>query len=417
MTTLFSSSRRRFLIQGTALGCSLAANPFVTPITFASAPWDTRLVVIILRGAMDGLDVVQPYGDRNYATLRPDLPGGEAGGGFDLDGFYSLNRNLAPLEPLWQAGGLGFAHAVSTPYRNKRSHFDGQDILEAGTGMDVGIGAMRDGWLNRMLTQVPGVEAQTAYAVGREDMILLNGHATVQSWSPETRLDLTTQGKRLLEAIYHDDPVFQSAGNMATDMVELLGMTSADDGGDNADMTGDAMASMLKGRASGRAAALAKFAADRLNEETRIAAFSINGWDTHRSQNNGLKAALGELSDAILTLRETLGSNWTKTAVVAMTEFGRTAHQNGSNGTDHGTGGAMLLAGGAIRGGQVYGDWPGLGAGQLYQGRDLMPTRDVRAYPAWLMRGLFGLSADTIERVVFPGLCLTSAPMGPNRVI
>jgi len=410
MTTLLSPSRRRFLVQGSALGCSLAASPFVTPITFASAPWETRLVVIILRGAMDGLDVVQPYGDRNYAALRPDLPGGVGGGGFDLDGFYALNRNLAGLKPLWQAGELGFAHAVSTPYRNKRSHFDGQDILEAGTGMDVGIGAVRDGWLNRMLTQVPGVEARTAFAVGREDMILLNGTAQVQSWSPETRLDLSTQGKRLLEAIYHDDPVFQSAGNMATDMVELLGMNDANEGADIDDVTGDAMASMLKGKAAGRAVALAKFAADRLNEETRIAAFSINGWDTHRSQNNGLKAALGELSSAILTLKETLGGNWHKTAVVAMTEFGRTARQNGSGGTDHGTGGAMLFAGGAIRGGQVYGDWPGLGEGQLYQDRDLMPTRDVRAYPAWMMRGLFGLPGDTIERVVFPGLDMGADP-------
>lgn len=410
MTTLLSPSRRRFLVQGTALGCSLAASPFVTPITFASAPWDMRLVVIILRGAMDGLDVVQPYGDRNYAALRPDLPGGIDGGGFDLDGFYALNRNLAGLQPLWQAGELGFAQAVSTPYRNKRSHFDGQDILEAGTGMDVAIGAVRDGWLNRMLTQVPGVEARTAFAVGREDMILLNGTAQVQSWSPETRLDLSTQGKRLLEAIYHDDPVFQSAGNMATDMVELLGMNDADEGADAEDITGDAMASMLKGKAAGRAVALAKFAADRLNEETRIAAFSINGWDTHRSQNTGLKAALGELSSAVLTLKETLGGNWRKTAVVAMTEFGRTARQNGSGGTDHGTGGAMLFAGGAIRGGQVYGDWPGLGEGQLYQDRDLMPTRDVRAYPAWMMRGLFGLPGDTIERVVFPGLDMGADP-------
>jgi len=400
-------TRRRFLVAGSALGCSLAANPLVTPVTYASAPWDTRLVVIILRGAMDGLDVVQPYGDANLAAYRPNIPSGAAGGAMDLDGFYALNQHFAGVMPLWQAGDLGFAHAVSTPYRNKRSHFDGQDILEAGTGNDLAIGAIRDGWLNRMLGQVPGVEAKTAFAVGREDLIVLNGAVRTSSWSPSTRLDLSPQGRRLLDAMYHEDPAFQSAANLATDMVELLGMDL--DG--EADMSSkDMMAAMLTAGKAGRAKSLARFAADRLNEETRIAAFSIAGWDTHRSQAGGLKGSLGELTDAIVELKTTLGANWHKTAVVAMTEFGRTARENGSRGTDHGTGGAMVLAGGAIRGGRVYGDWPGLGEGQLYQDRDLMPTADVRRYPAWLMKGLFGLNRDMIESVVFPGLDMGDDP-------
>ena len=412
MANVTPFSRRRFLIGGTALGCSLAASPLVTPITFASAPWDTRLVVIILRGAMDGLDVVQPYGEANFAAYRPDLPGGEAGGGFDLDGYFSLNKNLERLMPMWAAGELGFAHAVSTPYRDKRSHFDGQDILEAGTGTDVGIGAVRDGWLNRMLTRVPGVEATTAFAVGREDMILLNGKAKVSSWAPDARLDLSPQGKRLLDAMYHDDPVFQSAANLATDMVELLDMGDGLDGGDEdgQGMSKEVMNSMLQAGRAGRAGSLAKFAADRLNEETRIAAFSINGWDTHRTQDSSIKGALGELADALTALRDGLGANWHKTAVVAMTEFGRTARQNGTRGTDHGTGGVAVLAGGALRGRRVYGDWPGLGEGQLYQDRDLMPTRDVRAFPAWMMRGLMGLERSVVEQVVFPGLDMGADP-------
>lgn len=404
MASLLNPSRRRFLINGTALGCSLAASPFITPITLASAPWDERLVVIILRGAMDGLDVVQPFGDANFAAYRPDLPGGEAGGGFDLGGYFSANQHLTPVQSLWQAGELGFAHAVSTPYRDKRSHFDGQDILEAGTGSDVAIGSSRDGWLNRMLTRVPGIDAKTAFAVGREDMILLNGRAPVSSWAPDSRYDLSPQGQRLLDAIYHNDPAFQSAANMASDMIELLETDSGLEGEEDDGTMNMAMNSMMQGNKATRAAALARFAAERMNEDTRIAAFSINGWDTHRSQSNGLKAALGELTSALLTLKTTLGSNWNKTAVVAMTEFGRTARQNGTNGTDHGTGGAMVLAGGAIRGGKVYGDWPGLGESQLYQNRDLMPTNDVRRYPAWLMRGLFRLDRDIVEQTVFPGL-------------
>ena len=126
--------RRRFLKTG-LIGCSLAASPFVTPVSFASAPWDTRLVVILLRGGMDGLDVVQPYGDPAFNGLRKSLKFSRDSGAQDLDGFYALHQGLSGLMPLWQAGELSFAHAASTPYRNKRSHFDGQDLLEAGTAV------------------------------------------------------------------------------------------------------------------------------------------------------------------------------------------------------------------------------------------------------------------------------------------
>ena len=153
-------SRRAFLARSAVLGCSAAASPLWTRVSFAAAPWDTRLVVIILRGGMDGLDVVRPYGAPEYAALRGSLA---AEGGADLDGFFGLHPALSPLMPLWARGELGFVHAVSTPYRDKRSHFDGQDLLEAGTG---DLAGARDGWLNRMLQLVPGVEAQTAFALG-----------------------------------------------------------------------------------------------------------------------------------------------------------------------------------------------------------------------------------------------------------
>ncbi|OZB14472.1 MAG: hypothetical protein B7X55_11220 [Rhodobacterales bacterium 34-62-10] len=154
---------------------------------------------------------------------------------------------------------------------------------------------------------------------------------------------------------------------------------------------------------------LAEFAARQLRGQSRIAAFSLGGWDTHQAQAAGLTRALGRLSETILALRDGLGPDWGQTAVLALTEFGRTARENGTKGTDHGTAGAMLMAGGAVRGGQVLGDWPGLASDALYQGRDLMPTRDVRAHAAWAMRGLFGLDAAALEQAVFPGL-----DMGPD---
>ena len=155
---------------------------------------------------------------------------------------------------------------------------------------------------------------------------------------------------------------------------------------------------------------IARFAADRLRADTRIAAWSINGFDTHSNQARQLPRTLADLSDNILALREALGPVWGKTAVVAMTEFGRTARANGTKGTDHGTGGAMLFAGGALRGGQVVRDWPGLAEADLYDRRDLMPTRDVRAHAGWMMRQLFGLEAGLIERTVFPGVELGPDP-------
>ncbi len=394
--------RRRFL-TGLALGCSAAASPLMTPVTFAAAPWDNRLVVIILRGGMDGLDVIRPLGDPNFAALRPDLSEGSLPLG---TGFFGAHPDLAALAPLWSAGELSFVHAVSTPYRDKRSHFDGQDILEAGiAGLDEGL---RDGWLNRLLQVAPGVTAETAYAVGQERMLILTGAAAAGSWSPRTRLRLTPQAERLLALVHHDDPLFREASARA---IAIAAETSDPE-------AREATREMLEGNEmmegvglGGSHVQLAEFAASRLRGESRIASFSLNGWDTHNNQSAGLGQALSRLSDTILTLRAGVGPEvWGKTAVVCMTEFGRTARQNGTRGTDHGTGGAMILAGGAVRGGQVHGDWPGLAEADLYARRDLMPTRDVRAHAGWLMRGLFGTAAADIERAVFPGVELGTDP-------
>jgi len=397
-------TRRKLLTRSLALGCSSAASPLITPVTLASAPWDNRLVVIILRGAMDGLDVVQPYGDPGYAAARPTLRGGEAGGALDLDGFYALHPALSSLMPMWRAGQLGFVHAVSTPYRDKRSHFDGQDLLEAGTPA-LGPASGRDGWLNRMLQSVPGLRADVAYAIGHDNMLLTTGAAPVANWSPDVRLQLSPQGRRLAELVLHDDPAFADAFAEAAMLLDDEGGgLTATPSGMGADMEG------LAKKGTGGIRQVAAFAGEKLRADSRIAAFSIGGWDTHRGQGAALPRALAQLSDALLVLQATLGDAWGKTAVVAMTEFGRTVRENGTKGTDHGTGGAMVLAGGAVRGGHVYGDWPGLRQTDLYKGRDLMPTRDVRAYAGWMMRGLFGLESSVLERTVFPGMDLGTRP-------
>jgi uncharacterized protein (DUF1501 family) len=387
-------TRRHFLSRSAALGCSLAASPLITPVTLASAPGDARLVVIVLRGAMDGLDAVPPLGDANFAALRPEHSG------LPLDEFYGLHPALEPLTPLWAKGELAFAHAVSTPYRDKRSHFDGQDLLEAGTEMDR-LGHLRDGWLNRLLARMPGAAAQTAYSVGRGDMLLMRGAAPVANWSPDAALMLSPQAERLLEGILHDDPLFRDAASEA--------LTLSRSGAAPGDMVTTADMMGASAAPAARPDAIADFAAAQLREDARIAAFSLTGFDTHASQHRSLPKALERLSTAITTLQAGLGPIWQRTAVVAITEFGRTARLNGSGGTDHGTAGAMMFAGGALRGGRVVADWPGLAETDLYQRRDLRPTRDLRAHLAWIIRGLYGTDIAALEREIFPGL-----DMGPD---
>jgi uncharacterized protein (DUF1501 family) len=388
-------TRRSLLKRSALIGCSAAASPLLTSLSYAAAPWEGRLVVIILRGGMDGLDVVQPWGAPEFTSLRGKLGGGPQNGAQDLDGFFSLHKGLAPLHPLWQRRDLGFVHAVATPYRDKRSHFDGQDILEAGTPS---LDGARDGWLNRLLQNTPGTEGRTAFAIGHGEMKLLAGRAPVADWSPDANLVMSPQAVQLAQLVMRDDPAFRAALSEA--------LMLSDDG------AGDDMAMQVPAVSRGKAQVkIAEFAAEQLRGDSRIASFSINGWDTHSRQDRSLKGALGGLTDAILTLYGGLGPEiWQKTAIVAMTEFGRTVRVNGTGGTDHGTGGAMLLAGGAIRGGRVYGNWPGLDEASLYQRRDLMPTMDVRAPAAWVMQSMTGLSRDVLERVVFPGLEMGNDP-------
>ena len=394
--------RRIFLRGAGMLGCSAAAHPWLSTLTLAAGAnlGEHRLVVVILRGAMDGLDVVQPVGLAGFAGLRPNLPRAT----LPLSGPFALHQGLADLHPLYAKGEVGFVHATSTPYRDKRSHFDGQTMLEAGTGTELPINTARDGWLNRMLQAVPGLASETAYAVGREALPLLEGAGRAMSWTPDVRLALSAQSVALLGEIWHDDDLFRDAGGEAIALSSELAQGGA----------ALPAPSRRKGGAEGAADdvdALVDFAADRLRGATRIAAFSLSGWDTHRGQASAINAPLARLQRIVLRLRERAGPQvWQRTALLAMTEFGRTVRENGTRGTDHGTAGAMLVAGGAVRGGQVMGRWPGLAEADLYDRRDLMPTSDVRGWAAWAMRGLYGLDRGLLEGSVFPGLDMGDDP-------
>lgn len=371
-------SRRGFL----AGACCAAAVPVLTPVTFAAMPGENRFVTIILRGAMDGLDLVQPYGDPAFAALRPKLGMMPDTGLIDLNGFFGLNPAASALAPLWKAGELSFVHAVSTPYRNQRSHFDGQDMLENG-GNDT---SQHTGWLNRALATIPRSESRKAIDISSSMELILTGPNAADSWSSQSNFALADDEIAFLERLYAHDPAFARA------MAEAK----------ETDMSADSLYGDVK-RGAG-IVDMAQLAGGMLRENYRIASFSINGWDTHVGQQAQFKKAAGDLAKAIVTLKESIGDAWKTTVVLAMTEFGRTARENGTNGTDHGTGGLAILAGGAIPGGKVLGQWPGLADDKLLDGRDLTPTGDVREIAAAMLYKQFGIKPDSLTAKVFPGL-------------
>lgn len=383
--------------------CSPSASPEVTPMSMTGAPGDNRLIVIILRGGMDGLSVVQPYGDPDFLAARGDLAVQDSRGAIDLDGYFALHRSLAPLMDLWGAGELSFAHAVSTPYRDKRSHFDGQDLLEAGTVSLVGAHE-RDGWLNRLLGQMGTVHAETAYALGRNSMPILSGKVAHALWSPSADLVLPKATLEKLHGLMQSHPDFAAALDKAVHLADVAPKGS--------DLPHSAVRHGLMAQitANRDTEAIARFAAERLRDQSRIASFSITGWDTHATQTNALSKMLEKLAATLLTLKKALGDVWGRTTVLAVTEFGRTMRMNGTFGTDHGTAGAMLLAGGALKGGQVICDWPGLAEADLYDRRDLNPTRDVRSLIGWVIRHLYGFDKATLQDIIFPGMHLGDDP-------
>lgn len=381
-------SRRTFL----ASACCAAASPLLTPLSVAAMPGDNRLVTIVLRGGLDGLHLVQPYGDPLFRQYRPDLALDPSQGLLDLDGQFGLHPEAADLYPLWKAGDLGFVHAVSTPYRDARSHFDGQDILETGGARPSDANT---GWLNRALETIPHARSRRAIDITTSADLILSGPNPVEVWSAQSDLNIGADEITFFKHLYASDPAFAKAFG------EAMG----------ADADADSVFSEVPRRDN--PAGIAKLAAGMLSGDYRIASFSIIGWDTHVGQANVFKRPLKGLVAAITTLKASLGPDiWSKTAIVAMTEFGRTVRQNGSKGTDHGTGGIAIVAGGAIRGGKVYGKWPGLKQDQLFEDRDLLPTGDVREIAAALLHSQFDISSSDLTSKIFPGLSLDLRSQG-----
>jgi len=367
---------------------------------------DPRLLAIVLRGALDGLAAVAPIGDPDWVALRGDKALTLAGAtpGLPLDSFFALNPAMPNLHRLYRAGAATIVHAAATPYR-ERSHFDGQDVLESGV---LRPAASETGWLNRALaTLTPdariGGVARDAFAVGPVTPLLVRGPAPVLSWTPP---HLPPAGEdtlqRLLDLYRHTDPALARSIEAHMGLVEIAGPS----------MSGkpDARARPAKGpgeqmRAyfAEAAGAAARFLAQP--EGPRIGALAFDGWDTHADEgalNGRLAALLGALDAALGAIETNMGPAWHETAVLAATEFGRTARINGTDGTDHGTATVALLAGGALRGGRVIADWPGLKPASLRDGRDLAPTTDLRAVVKGLLRDHLRVDERALATTVFP---------------
>ena len=356
---------RRTLIQAAA-GAFLASAA-APRFSFAATPGDRRLIVIILRGAMDGLAAVPPHGDSDYGRVRGALAMSKGDGVQDLDGSFGLHPALATLKTLWDQKQLAVVHAVASPYRD-RSHFDGQNVIETGAVRPNGL---PDGWLNRALGPIGINDPRLALAIAQSVPVILQGHRDVSSWMPAQlpRADDDFLGR--LKTLYANDPLFKSALDNA---IEVDGV---------ANTSGTPMdASGMRGARAYRFEPLAKMAANLIAAPggPTITVLEVSGWDTHQAQGTTqgrLNYVLGDFDKGIKALADGIRTIWDRTAILAFTEFGRTAAPNGSGGTDHGTASAAFVMGGAVDGGRVTGQWPGLRS--LYEGRDLAPTTDLRA--------------------------------------
>jgi uncharacterized protein (DUF1501 family) len=408
-------SRRSVLRLGLATGASVLAGQFSFAASAATA---SRLVFIIMRGALDGLSAVPPYGDPDYARLRADLaieaPGG-ANSALPLDGLFGLNPGFAFLHESYAVRELVVFHAVATPYR-ERSHFDGQDVLENGLTQPHGSAT---GWLNRALSGLPASarsSRESGVALAQNVPLVLRGPAAVTSWSPSVLPDLDPDTLQRIMDRYASDPVLSRRLADAMAAGQMASETQADPPSNSASMpsTGAAAANAdtqpmtaVVRSTSGRYLETVRTAAGflRRDEGPSVAVFDTTGWDTHFNEGGGqgqLRARLAVLDQTLRTLKDSLGDRWSRTAVLLATEFGRTAAANGTKGTDHGTGSAAFLLGGAVAGGRVLANWPGLSAGALYQQRDLKPTTDMRSIMKSVLHDHLQIAKATLDNDVFP---------------
>ena len=368
---------------------------------------DPRLLVIVLRGALDGLATVAPIGDPNWLRLRGDkaLTLDGAAPVLPLDNFFALNPAMPNLHRMYKAGQASIVHAVASPYR-ERSHFDGQDVLESGLPKP---GSADTGWLNRALASLQSagrVSEKEAFAVGPVTPLVVRGPAPVLSWTPPKLPPATDDTvMRLLDLYRHTDPALARALEERVDLAAIaraggMSMTPQKPGAARPQGPGAAVRAYF----ADATGAAAKFMAR--DDGPRVGALAFDGWDTHQDEgaaNGRLALLLGALDGALAAVESGMGDAWKETAVTVITEFGRTARINGTEGTDHGTATVALLAGGAIKGGRVIADWPGLSQASLYQDRDLKPTTDLRAILKGVLRDHLRVDERALAANVFPG--------------
>jgi uncharacterized protein (DUF1501 family) len=394
------ATSRRALLLG---GASFAAWAYLPKFARAADGRDPRLIVVILRGALDGLATVAPIGDPDYAALHGSIALASDGphAASMLDSFFALHPAMPEFARMYREKHAAVVHAVSTPYRD-RSHFDGQDVLESGFA---GPGRVQSGWLNRALEALPrGERVMSGLAVGPTTPLVLRGAAPTVGWAPVAlpQADDDT-AMRLVELYHHRDPALASALSQGLQLDKTA--------------QGDDMKPKPGINAPGAMRQVARGAAKLMSADDgpRIAALAFDGWDTHANEGGAvgrLALLLSGLDGALAEFESGLGARWRDTAVVVATEFGRTARINGTEGTDHGTGTIALLAGGAVKGGRVISDWPGLKPANLYEGRDLAPTTDLRAVIKGVLHDHLGVSERVLAETVFPDSALAKPMRG-----
>jgi uncharacterized protein (DUF1501 family) len=372
--------------RGALLGLGAAFTLGRASLALAAAPTEARLVVVILRGALDGMTAVVPYGDAALAGLRAELipaPVGTDGGMRDLGGFFGLHPALPQMYAMYQADELLPVHAVAGHYRS-RSHFDAQDYLESGADH-----RMTSGWLNRAVLAMPRVAGpEAALFAGVATPLLMRGPAAIGSWAPPSFSQPEPDLYARIAAMHEADPV---TGPAITEGLRDRGFYK------------DVLAGTEPPKNAYGFPVLAAAAGKLLAAPAgpRVAALELGGWDTHAGQMQRLHGPLGQLDEGLAELRANLGDAWRQTAVLVITEFGRTAHINGTKGTDHGTGTVAFVAGGRVTGGRVLANWPGLGPDRLLDQRDLQPTMDLRSLAKGLLVSHLGLAPDALG-AVFP---------------
>jgi uncharacterized protein (DUF1501 family) len=363
--------------------------------------------VIVLRGALDGLAAVAPVGDPDWVRLRGDraLTLDSKAPALALDAMFALNPAMPNLHRLYQAGTATIVHAAATAYR-ERSHFDGQDVLESGLSRP---GAVSTGWLNRALGTLEPANranprARDAFAVGPIAPLVVRGPAPILSWTPP-RLPPANNDTimRLLDLYRHTDPTLARVLEERMGLATIARAGGMDGQGGQNNQPRPAGVAQVRAYFAESAGTAAKFLARP--DGPRIGALAFDGWDTHANEgalDGRLAALLGALDGAIAAIETNMGDAWRETVVAVITEFGRTARINGTEGTDHGTGTVAFLAGGALKGGRVVADWPGLKDADLHDGRDLKPTTDLRAVLKGLLRDHLRVDDAALASKVFP---------------